>query len=40
MWTSFLISVDGPLVPSSMAEWQVMQESAADPEGTPPLRLQ
>src|ERR1022692_1684353 len=40
IWTSFLMSVAGPLVPSSMAEWQVMQESCAAPEGTPPLRLQ
>jgi len=31
-----LMSVEGPCVPSSMAEWQVMQESAADADGTPP----
>src|SRR5271157_1644356 len=40
VWTSFLMSVAGPLVPSSMAEWQVTQESAAGAEGAPALRLQ
>ena len=40
IWMSFLMSVDGPLVPSSMAEWHVMQESAAGAEGAPALRLQ